>query len=86
MSDKWNGYRPTAPPRLITYQQLLEALQELTPEQRAMTATVSAGCDENGNAEFFAVDALTLAKNPDINAAVDGVLDSDEQPVILFAE
>jgi hypothetical protein len=69
----------------ITYRYLLEGLKELTEQQLDMTVTVSAGCDENGNAEFFAADALTIAINPDIEAAADGVLEP-EQPVILFEE
>ena len=69
----------------MTYRQLQVALKELTGDQLDMTIVVSAGCDSNGNAEFFGGDCLTLAMNPDIEAAADGVLDSD-QPVILFQE
>jgi len=34
-----------------------------------------------GDAEFFQIDALTLAMNPDVEAAA-----SDVQPIILFTE
>lgn len=68
---------------MLTYRKLLEALKELTEDQLDMTVTVSEGCDENGNAEFFGADTLTLAMNPDIEAGADGVLEP-EQPVILF--
>lgn len=69
----------------MTNRKLLEALKELTDEQLDMSAIVSAGCDENGNAEFFQVDALTLAMNPDIESAATDLFE-DTQPIILFEE
>ena len=69
----------------LTYRKLKEALGELTDSQLDMTVTVSAGCDEHGNAEFFCGDALTLAINPDVEAAAADVFEK-EQPIILFAE
>lgn len=69
----------------MTYRELLAALRELSEEQLDMDITVSSGCDENGNAEFFKGDALTLAMNDDVAAAADGVLENN-QPIILFQE
>lgn len=68
-----------------TYGDLLAALYELTPSQLNMTITVSAGCDANGNAEFFACDALTLAENPDIACGAENIFELD-QPIILFQD
>ena len=78
----------------LTYKKLKEALEELTDDQLDMTVTVSAGCDDNGNAEFFCGDALTLAMNPDVEAgacmfeatAYPVVLRCPSQPIILFDE
>ncbi|MAE81280.1 MAG: hypothetical protein CMB80_01000 [Flammeovirgaceae bacterium] len=69
----------------VTYRKLKEALDELDDCQLDMTATVSAGCDENGNAEFFPVDALTLAMNPDVEAAASDLFE-DAQPIILWSD
>ena len=69
----------------LTFRKLKTAIEELTEEQLDMTVMVSEGCNENGNAEFFAVDALTLGMNPDIEAGADGVLEP-EQPILLFGE
>jgi hypothetical protein len=71
--------------KYMTYRKLKEALEELTDDQLDMTVTVSAGCDENGNAEFFCGDALTLAMNPDVEAGACDVLE-ETQPIILFDE
>ena len=68
-----------------TYGDLLTTLTELTPSQLKMSITVSAGCDENGDAEFFSCDTLTLAGNPDIVNAASDLFELD-QPIILFKE
>ena len=68
----------------LSFRKLIVALEELTDDQLDMTVTVSAGCDENGNAEFYCGDALTLAMNPDVEAANPGF--EDTQPIILFDE
>ncbi len=42
-------------------QQLLEALSRLTDDQRQkFDIAVSAGCDDNGNAEFFKLDGICV--------------------------
>ena len=69
----------------LTYRKLKEALEELTDDQLDMTVTVSAGCDEHGNAEFFCADALTLAMNEDVEAGACDMFE-EIQPIILFDE
>lgn len=87
MSNHWQGYRPGQPQdrKALTYRQLKEALAELTDEQLDQGVVVSAGCDENGEAEFFSVDSLTLAMNPDVEAAAIDLFEPI-QPIVLFAD
>ena len=68
----------------MTYRDLLLRLLELTSEQLSCTCTVTSGCDENGNAEFFAADSLIMSDDKIIESAGD-VLDP-QHPVILFLE
>jgi hypothetical protein len=75
---------PTPKTEYYTYDDLLAAIQELSPEQRKMTATVSAGCDTNGDAEFFPVSECLLAGDSQISAAAEDVFDNEAQPVIMF--
>jgi hypothetical protein len=69
----------------LTYRQVELLISVMTEEQKDMTATVSAGCDENGNAEFFAVSEITVANSPLIEAAAGDVFEPN-QPIILFDE
>ena len=69
----------------ITYRQLQERLSELTDEQLDRSVTVSMGCDENGNGEFFGVTDTYLSDEGIVAAAADGVLDSNT-PVLLIEE
>jgi hypothetical protein len=68
---------------LKSYADLKQALSLLTPEQLAMRITVSEGCDENGNAEFFASYEFMRADSDALQAGSDGVL-AGCQPVLLF--
>ncbi len=80
---KWTGCEHC---KLLTYRDLKEALAELGEEQLNMTATVSSGCDANGNAEFFSVNGTTIAGNDDIGDAAIDVFGDPIQPIILFAQ
>lgn len=64
---------------------MLELLNQMDERQLNMNVLVSAGCDENGNAEFYNVDAVSVATSPDISAGVPLDFDRD-QPIILFEE
>lgn len=66
-----------------TWGDLKIALEALTPRQLQMSLTVSEGCDENGNAEFFPAYCLLRADDSSMQAGSDGVLEG-EQPVLLF--
>ena len=68
---------------MLTYRKLKEVLSAMTDEELEMTVTVSEGCDENGNAEFFGATQLLRAFGDGLDAASDGVLESP-QHVILF--
>jgi hypothetical protein len=68
----------------MTGRQLLVFLNSLTPHQLDdFDLSVSEGCDENGNAEFFTLNDYCVVGGGVVDAAADGVLE-DEQPVLLF--
>lgn len=69
----------------ISYQALLNYLNQLTDEQLAMSVTFTDGCDENGNAEFYPVLDITRVGQGIIDAAAGGILEED-QPVLLCEE
>ena len=71
--------------RPLSYRQLLERLQELTEEQLDMSCTVSFGCDENGNGEFYPVTDTCLSDEGIVDAAADGILDPGT-PVLLIED
>lgn len=71
------------PLQVKTWGDLQAALSALTPEQLAMSLTVSEGCDSNGNAEFYPAGTFLRAGDHSLLAASDGVLEA-EQPVLLF--
>lgn len=67
----------------MTYRILLQTLQNLSDKQLDSNVFVSAGCDENGNADFLIADTLVLATDNSIEAGVP--LDMNpEQPILLF--
>jgi hypothetical protein len=66
-----------------SWRDLAHALGTLTDSQLDMSITVSEGCDENGNAEFFPAYELLLAGDDRLLAASDGVLEN-LQPVLIF--
>lgn len=67
----------------MTYRELKQGLEMLTDEQLDMDITVSEGCDDNGNAEFFKGDAVCIVGDGAVDSAADGVLENG-QVVILF--
>ena len=70
----------------MTYRDLLAILdRQFTTEQLDMDVTVSAGCDESGNAEFFKVTDAVIAEDRSMQAGTDGVLHPD-QFILLFEE
>lgn len=69
---------------LNTWAQLQTALNLLTPEQLAMSITLTEGCDSNGDAEFYPSTTFCTAGDRSLQAASDGVLEP-EQPVLVFA-
>lgn len=71
------------PLKIATFADLQAALHHLTPQQLAMSVSVSEGCDDNGNAEFYSGCELMRADSAHIEAASDGVLEP-EQPVLVF--
>lgn len=66
-----------------SWRDLAHALGTLTDSQLDMSITVSEGCDENGNAEFFPAYEFLLAGDDSLLAASDGVLEN-LQPVLIF--
>ena len=72
--------RPVA---IKSFGDLQKALNALTEEQLRMSVTVSEGCDENGDAEFFDCVQFMLAGDDSLLAASDGVIEAN-QPVLLF--
>ena len=69
----------------MIYRELKKRLDDLTEDQLDMSATVSSGCDENGNAEFFQITDTCLSDEGVLDSASDGVLDPNT-PVLLFEE
>ena len=70
----------------MTGRQLLKILSELDDEQLDnFDLSVSAGCDANGNAEFFPLTDFCVVGGGVVDAAADGVLD-EGSPVLLFEQ
>lgn len=67
----------------MTYRELQQGLSMLTEEQLNQDVMISEGCDENGDAEFFKVDSVTIVGEGQIDSAADGVLENG-QVVLLF--
>lgn len=68
---------------LKSWNDLWQFIATMSEEQRKASITVSEGCDENGNAEFFDATSIVKATASCIEAASDGVLDKDDH-VLLF--
>lgn len=69
----------------MTGRELLEWLKTLPDNQLDLHLSVSSGCDDNGNAEFFHVGGVCVVGDGIVDAAADDVLDTGS-PVILFDE
>ena len=70
----------------MTGRQLLNILSKLDDEQLDnFDLSVSAGCDANGNAEFFTLTDFCVVGGGVVDAAADGVLD-EGSPVLLFEQ
>lgn len=68
---------------LRSWNDLWQFIATMSEEQRKGSITVSEGCDENGNAEFFDASSIVRATASCIEAASDGVLESSDH-VLLF--
>jgi hypothetical protein len=69
----------------MTGRELRKILNELSEEVLDYDLVVTAGCDENGNGEFFPAVDFCCVGGGMVDAAADGVLE-EGTPVILFGE